>query len=218
MNETVSTTERRAPSQDRAHRRIAAILAAAEQVFAIRGYDAATMTEIAAVAQTSAGGLYRYFSDKAALAQALLASYDDRLEHRWVPILAGAGRIPTGRLVCDLLDEVCAFQAQYPVFLLLLAAPIRYLRGTSAKMGLRRRLSDAFMAIDASLKPPQALVIANVFVETVKGMLSLFAAATAAARPTIAAHYKRLLCAYLEDMPGESIARDIAQNIDGERS
>jgi hypothetical protein len=82
----------------------------------------------------------------------------------------------------------------------LLAAPIKYRRNNEAKKGLRTRLSEAFTAITGSIKPPDALVISNVFVETVKGMLSMFAEESAGARPTIAAHYKRLLTRYLEDM------------------
>jgi AcrR family transcriptional regulator len=200
MVESSSATERRTPLQDRAHRRIEAILAAAEHVFAACGYDAATMMDISEASETSPGGLYRYFADKTSVARALLAEHDARLELRWVPILASAGQMPIELMVTTLLDEVCAFSAECPAFLVLLAAPIKYRRDRDAKKGLRIRLLEAFVAMTGSIKPEDALMVSNIFVETVKGMLSMFAQEPADVRPMIAAHYKRLLTRYLEDM------------------
>lgn len=50
--------------QSRAQATYEALLDAAAQVFAKRGYDAAQTPEIAAAAGVSTGALYRYFSDK----------------------------------------------------------------------------------------------------------------------------------------------------------
>jgi AcrR family transcriptional regulator len=158
------------------------------------------MTDISVASETSPGGLYRYFSDKASVARALLAEYDEQLELRWIPILASAGQMPVRLMVTTLLDEVSTFSAECPAFLVLLAAPIKYRRDKEAKNGLRARLSEAFIAIAGSNNPPDALVISNVFVETVKGMLSMFSQEPAEARPMIVAHYKCLLTAYLENM------------------
>jgi AcrR family transcriptional regulator len=59
--------------------RVAAILKAAEQVFAEKGYDAATMTEIAARSKTAIGSLYRFFPNKEVLSNALLADYVEKV-------------------------------------------------------------------------------------------------------------------------------------------
>src|SRR5882762_11403034 len=64
-----------APKRRRGHLRVAAILEAAEQLFAEKGYDGATMTEIAARSGTAIGSLYRFFPNKEVLAEALLADY-----------------------------------------------------------------------------------------------------------------------------------------------
>ena len=48
----------RTPRLQRGHARVSGLLAAAARVFVNRGYDAATMTEIAAEAGASIGSLY----------------------------------------------------------------------------------------------------------------------------------------------------------------
>ena len=57
--------EARIPTQDRGKLRVEALLDAAEAVLAEKGYDAATMTEIAERAGASIGSLYQYFPTKA---------------------------------------------------------------------------------------------------------------------------------------------------------
>jgi AcrR family transcriptional regulator len=50
------------------------ILSAAERVFAVHGFDAATIEQIAAEAEYATGTIYLYFKDKNALYAALLAN------------------------------------------------------------------------------------------------------------------------------------------------
>src|SRR5947207_6216457 len=67
----------RAPQRERGRARVAALLAAAVGVFAENGYDAATMTGIAARAGASIGSLYQFFPTKELIAEALHAQYSD---------------------------------------------------------------------------------------------------------------------------------------------
>jgi len=67
------------PKRHRGHLRVAAILEAAEQLFAEKGYEGATMTEIAARSKTAIGSLYRFFPSKEVLADALLAGYVEKV-------------------------------------------------------------------------------------------------------------------------------------------
>ncbi|TIT08526.1 MAG: helix-turn-helix transcriptional regulator, partial [Mesorhizobium sp.] len=62
----------RAPQQKRGHDRVAALMTAAAELFVERGFDAATMTEIAASAGAAIGTLYLFFPTKQAMAQAIL--------------------------------------------------------------------------------------------------------------------------------------------------
>lgn len=67
----------RVPKRQRGHERVAVLLEAAARVFLEKGYDAATMTEIAAAANSSIGSLYQFFPTKLLLAEAL---HIDRLQ------------------------------------------------------------------------------------------------------------------------------------------
>ncbi len=71
-----------APKRRRGHLRVAAILEAAEKLFAEKGYDGTTMTEIAACSKTAIGSLYRFFPNKEVLVDALLADYVERVFSR----------------------------------------------------------------------------------------------------------------------------------------
>jgi AcrR family transcriptional regulator len=65
--------------QDRAIRTRQAILSAAAKVFEERGYQAATITEILAVAGVTKGALYFHFQSKEDLAEGVLSEQDQQL-------------------------------------------------------------------------------------------------------------------------------------------
>lgn len=106
----------RTPKRQRGHDRVAVLLEAAAKVFARRGYDAATMTEIAAEAHSSIGSLYQFFPTKPLLAEAL---HIDRLERLKAGLRDLAER-STGLSAADsgeaIFDALAAFIEQYPEF------------------------------------------------------------------------------------------------------
>jgi len=59
MSSNAQTTVARAPKRARGKQRVAELLEAAAAVFAEKGYEAATMTEIAARARAPIGSLYQ---------------------------------------------------------------------------------------------------------------------------------------------------------------
>jgi AcrR family transcriptional regulator len=67
-----------APKRERGHARVEALLEAASAVFAERGYDQATMTEIASRSSTAIGSLYRFFPTKETLGETLLRRFFER--------------------------------------------------------------------------------------------------------------------------------------------
>ncbi|HEY4441774.1 MAG TPA: helix-turn-helix domain-containing protein, partial [Candidatus Elarobacter sp.] len=68
------------PQRRPGKQRVAALLQAGAEVFAARGYEAATMAEIAARAGAAIGSLYRFFPSKEALADALIARYREQID------------------------------------------------------------------------------------------------------------------------------------------
>ena len=75
MSSETETTVARAPQRARGKQRVAELLEAAAAVFAEKGDEAATMTEIAARARAPIGSLYQFFPAKETLADTLVQNY-----------------------------------------------------------------------------------------------------------------------------------------------
>lgn len=106
----------RTPKRQRGHDRVVVLLEAAARVFARKGYEAATMTEIAAEAQSSIGSLYQFFPTKPLLAEAL---HIDRLE-RLKAGLQNLAERSSGLSAADsgeaIFDALGAFIEEFPEF------------------------------------------------------------------------------------------------------
>jgi AcrR family transcriptional regulator len=79
---------RNLPRQARSAARVELLLDVAEEVFEEVGYDAATTNLVASRAGVPVGTLYRWFPDKAALAEALTDRYLDRLVELYRALLS----------------------------------------------------------------------------------------------------------------------------------
>lgn len=66
---------RRRPRQERGRQRVAQLLDAAEELFGVLGYEAATTNQIAAQAGVPIGSLYQYFPNKEAILHAVAERY-----------------------------------------------------------------------------------------------------------------------------------------------
>jgi AcrR family transcriptional regulator len=69
-----------APQRSNGKLRVAAILEAAAAVIAEKGYEAATMAEIAARSGTKIGSLYRFFPNKESLGDTIIVSARENLD------------------------------------------------------------------------------------------------------------------------------------------
>ena len=78
------------PTRIGGHERVADILAAAAAVIQERGFDSATMTEIASRAGAKIGSLYRFFPNKDVLGEALLQRYTQAIDAAWADFDAHA--------------------------------------------------------------------------------------------------------------------------------
>ncbi|WP_158746309.1 TetR/AcrR family transcriptional regulator [Acidisphaera sp. L21] len=101
----------RAPQRPKGHQRVAVILAAAATVFQERGFEAATMTEIAARSGTAFGSLYRFFPSKAALADALLQQYAQQALDGLAALAEQAAGLTSDGLADALVDFALSLQA-----------------------------------------------------------------------------------------------------------
>jgi AcrR family transcriptional regulator len=92
------------PQRDVGRLRVAELLQAAAAVFQERGFEAATMAEIAARADAKIGSLYRFFPNKDAVADALTRRYAEALQAEYDAIHARAADATPQELADVLID------------------------------------------------------------------------------------------------------------------
>jgi len=100
------------PKRERGRLRVAAIMDAGIEVFTEKGFDAATMTEIAARSGTAIGSLYRFFPSKESLADALLLQYTQYVTSRLAELEERIPGMPSAGVAEALVDFMVALQSQ----------------------------------------------------------------------------------------------------------
>jgi AcrR family transcriptional regulator len=167
-----SSSVRVAPKQERSARRLAGFLQAAAELFSEIGFEATTMQAIADRSDSSIGALYNYFPDKLSTAQ-----------------FAGL-----------FIDCIIEFTQERPAYLSLHTAPIRSRRDPAARKVLRTIVANAFRTKNPSLSSERSLLAANVAVQIVKGMITLFLESDAKTKPLVVAEFRQVLTSYLEEI------------------
>ena len=140
----------RAPRRARGQLRVEALLAAAAEVFAAKGFDAATMTEIAAQSESSIGSLYQFFRTNEAVAEALLGEQVGALWARLDELAERAPALATPELGHALAVCFVDFRADHPSFATLVERP-----GPPSPQvaGVRRKVRERVEAILARHAP-----------------------------------------------------------------
>ncbi|REF89074.1 TetR family transcriptional regulator [Methylovirgula ligni] len=113
----------RAPQRERGRVRVSALLAAAAALFAEKGYEATTMTEIAARAGASIGTLYLFFPSKDVLAQTILSETAEDLSAQLDALHARTAGLSAVAIADALFAEIGSFLAKNPVYSILLDLP-----------------------------------------------------------------------------------------------
>ena len=94
-----------APQRSNGRLRVAAILEAAAAVIAEKGYEAATMAEIAARSGTKIGSLYRFFPNKESLGDIIVVSARENLDTVFDKFDAGVQALSIRDLADSLLER-----------------------------------------------------------------------------------------------------------------
>jgi AcrR family transcriptional regulator len=164
----------RLPKRERGKQRVAALLRAAAAVFAEKGYDAATMTEIAARAGAPIGSLYQFFPVKEALADTLVQNYAAMLAADLTALEARAGEIDAKTLVEGLFGLLRAHPDERAATLPLAEARMdeRTRRITFRHM-LRKRIAAILRTREPALSADAARDMAIVVVQLMKAANSL---------------------------------------------
>jgi AcrR family transcriptional regulator len=202
MRKPSSNANARAPRRERGRLRVAALLDAAGSVFAVKGFDGATMTEIAARAGASIGSLYQFFPTKELLAEAVMTRDAAVLVDRLAAFEAAAAAWSPADLADRLVPALLDFRAEHPAFAILLeanGAPAD--KAAAAGRAVRARVR-AILAAAAPGRPARMLDAAAAAVQQVmKGAVALKAGADPN-WPAALDELKTMLRLYLADRLG----------------
>jgi AcrR family transcriptional regulator len=181
------------------------LLAAASGCFAEKGFDAATMTEIAARAGASIGSLYQFFPTKELLAEALMVEHGEALNARMERLVAQASGWDTDELAARLIRTFADYRRQHPSFVALTEAAGAL--PSSLSRTIRQRMRDYLCQILAIHAPglaagelrPAAMVVQQLM----KAAVALQNEQPASLRNAAQAQLRRALANYLETLASE---------------
>ncbi len=170
-----ATTQARAPKRQRGMDRVAGLLDAGSAVFAEKGYDAATMTEIAARAGAAIGSLYQFFPNKQALAGALVERYGERMGEALCAIREQASGMDASALAEALVGLMLAVRDERAAVVLVLETDDN--RADEMRIALRdatrAQLAAILLAANLELAPGQAASRAVMVLHILKSIPSL---------------------------------------------
>ena len=174
MSSNAETTGARAPKRARGKQRVADLLQAAAAVFAEKGYEAATMTEIAARAGAPIGSLYQFFPVKEALADTLVQNYVALLAADLQQLESHAARLDIQTLVEELFGLLRAHPRERAAALPLAESRMdeRTRRATFRRM-LRKQIAAILRARAPALPAEAARDLAVVVLQLMKAANAL---------------------------------------------
>ena len=130
--------------------RSAEILAAVRQTFVEKGFDGASMQDLARAAGMSVGNFYRYFPSKAAIIQALIHAHSAEIQSDFAVILTAPHPLAALRHVLHgrVLDEECI--KDMGLWTEIEAAIRRSPDIARAAQGMQTKVIDQFLAVFAA--------------------------------------------------------------------
>jgi AcrR family transcriptional regulator len=188
------------PQRERGRARVAALLDAAAAVFVDKGYEAATMTEIAARAESSIGSLYQFFRTKELVADALMARYAEVLLARLAAFEAEAAGWSVDELGARLSGAFIEFRAEHPAFAALAEA-----QGTPTprvlefRAQLRRQIGAILRKRAPNLPAAELEITASVTLQMMKAAVSVNGEPNLPRKRAVLDELKGLLQRYLRE-------------------
>ncbi|HEY9697448.1 MAG TPA: TetR/AcrR family transcriptional regulator [Trichocoleus sp.] len=194
----------RLPKQARSRERFDRILDAAAELFVEVGYDAVTADDIAARADTSVGGLYRFFPDKLAVFHALADRYFNQLQALFTALHTDETvHLPLEDYISHMIDAFDQFVVDNPGYRAvfaqsrLISTEILSM-DTAFNQAIVQQLSDFFAVRNPLLEPDQRNLIATVSVEVGSVLEILSLTRDPGFRQQVLVETKKLLIAYLK--------------------
>ena len=164
----------RAPQRERGRARVAALMEAATEVFAENGYDAATMTEIAARAGASIGSLYQFFPTKELIAEALHAQNSEDLAAMLAGLAPRVAGKPGAALADVLFRDLSGFLTAHPAFVTLAdRRDIDKKRKKKTRARLRGQIAALLAQADPPIAPARAEALAVIVLHLLRSAVAI---------------------------------------------
>src|ERR1700689_1912809 len=182
------------PKRERGKQRVAALIDAGAELFAEKGYEATTMTEIAQRAGAAIGSLYQFFPSKEALAEALFNRYAERAAASFARVEELAPGRPARELADLLIDYKLALRTA-------LSSSVAGIVERRKPLGdaLRGRIASILRAANRALSEDEAAAAAVIVSQVMKIVPAL--AATEDERPLpLIGEARKLLALYIGEV------------------
>jgi AcrR family transcriptional regulator len=200
MSSEAGIAKARTPKRARGKQRVAELLQAAAEVFAKKGYEATTMTEIAARAGAPIGSLYQFFPAKEALADSLIQNYIALLVAELQALEARASRIDTETLADNLLGLLRAHERERVAATLLVEARMdERTRGTTFRHMLRKQIAAILRVRSPTLSIEAAREMAVVLVSLMKAVSALVDEVSLPGRAAALRDLRTIAVQYIEE-------------------
>jgi AcrR family transcriptional regulator len=158
---------RRRPGKER----VAALMEAAASVIAERGFEAATMAEIASRAGALIGSLYHFFPNKEVLADALIERYGGIIDEAFARIDGQAASMPIEALADALVYFLVEIQGESKAMRALLEARAEWsAKRNDFREAALRHIAGTLMLRSPRLGPETARHMAVVLLHNMKTM------------------------------------------------
>jgi len=194
--ERVALEPRRRPGR----LRVAALLEAGAAVIAERGFEAATMAEIAARAGAPIGSLYRFFPNKEVLADALLRRFKNTIDDAFAAIDARARELSIAALIDALFALVDQLRGEIrPMAALLDAHSDWSAKRSEFRSAVRTHIAGTLMACRPGLDAQSAGDIAAILLQLMKMKSQLTREAAEAENPRVLNELRKMTRLYLAD-------------------
>jgi AcrR family transcriptional regulator len=188
----------KSPKRARGVQRVAELLDAGAVLFAEKGYDAATMTEIAQRAGASIGSLYQFFPSKEVLAEALFSRYVERVVSLLEDLVKRAPGLSPVRLAGQLVDLMLDVRSDRDAAVALSGSVAGIVERRKPLRGATRRQIAAILRAANPRLPEKGATESAAMIAHVLKLVPTLAKEEEDGGPALLAQARKMLAAYIE--------------------
>jgi AcrR family transcriptional regulator len=185
------------PQRANGRERVNVILDTAAEVFRERGFEAATMKEIAERSGTKVGSLYRFFPTKELIADVLVDQYAAASEKEWGAIIAVANTQDIDQLSDTLLGTYVSSHGRHKAFIALLESGVGSSRRDEFRNLNLQNIAKAIRTHSPHISAAIAKRVAVIVFYNMRTMMALTFDRNAAQAPGAVDELKESMRAYL---------------------